>query len=140
MVFQIFHRSCLACWTCQTGFHKLAEHFIVNTVETNPVKRAVQYQVASVEKDIADIGQNAADFFALTVTRLTLLTEKVKLGMAACVLSGNPFLCFIDKILDLIFTICNTNCCKFLHLATDFLNNNNSDIARWIFLFVDKHS
>ena len=56
------------------GFHKLAEHLIVNTVETNPVKCAVQYQVASVEKDIADIGQNAADFFSLTVTSLTLLT------------------------------------------------------------------
>ena len=27
-----------------------------------------------------------------------------------------------------------------LHLATDFLNNNNSDIAGWIFLFADKHS
>ena len=30
--------------------------------------------VASVEKDVADVGQNAADFFTLTVTRLTLLT------------------------------------------------------------------
>ena len=41
---------------------------------SNPVKCSVQYQVASVEKNIADIGQNAADFFALTVTRFTLLT------------------------------------------------------------------
>ena len=57
VVFQIFHRSSLARWICQTGFHKLAELFIVNTIETNPVKRAVQYQVASVEKDVADIGQ-----------------------------------------------------------------------------------
>ena len=44
VVFQIFHRSSLASWICQTGFHKLAEHFVVNTIETNPVKRAVQYQ------------------------------------------------------------------------------------------------
>ena len=74
VVFQIFHRSSLARWICQTGLYKLAEHIIVNTIETNPVKRAVQYQVASVEKDVADIGQNTADFFSLTVTRLTLLT------------------------------------------------------------------
>ena len=52
----------------------LAEHIIVNTIETNLVKRAVQYQVATVEKDVADVGQNTADFFSLTVTRLTLLT------------------------------------------------------------------
>ena len=25
-------------------------------------------------------------------------------------------------------------------LATDFLNNNNSDVAGWISLFTDKHS
>ncbi len=68
----------------QAGFHELAEHFIVNTVETNPVKRAVQYQVTAVEKDIADIGQNAADFFTLMVTRFTLLTIQIELWMAPC--------------------------------------------------------
>ena len=92
MVFQIFHRSSLARWICQTSLYKLAEYIIVNTIETNPVKRAVQYQVASVEKDIADIGQNAADFFSLTVASLTFLSEKVKLGIAARILSGNPFI------------------------------------------------
>ena len=55
VVFQIFHRSSLARWICQTGFHKLAEHFIVNTIETNPVKRAVQYQVATIEKYITHL-------------------------------------------------------------------------------------
>lgn len=35
--------------------------------------------------------------------------------------------------------ICYPNCGKFLHLATNFLNNNNSDCAGWIFLFADKH-
>ena len=49
--------------------------------------------------------------------------------MTTGIFLGNPFFCFIDKIFDLIFTICDTNHCKFLHLATDFLNNNNSDIA-----------
>ena len=137
---EIFHRSSLARWICQTGLYKLAEYIIVNTVETNPVKRAVQYQVASVEKDVADVGQNTADFFSLTVTRFTLLTIQIELWMPPGFFLGNPFFCFIDKIFDLIFTICNTNRCKFLHLATDFLNNNNSDIARWIFLFADKHS
>ena len=140
VVFHIFHRSSLARWICQTGFHKLAEHFIVNTIETNPVKRAVKYQVASVEKDVADIGQNTADFFSITVTRLTLLTIQIELWMASGFFLGNPFFRFIDKIFDLIFIICNTNRSKFLHLATDFLNNNNSVIAGWIFLFADKHS
>lgn len=83
VVFQIFHRSSLARWICQTGFHKLAEHFIVNTIETNPVKRAVRYQVASVEKDVADIGQNTADFFSFMVARLTLLTIQIELWMAS---------------------------------------------------------
>ena len=69
VVFQIFHRSSLARRICQTGLYKLAEYIIVNTIETNPVKRADQNQVASVEKDVADVGQNAADFFTLTVTR-----------------------------------------------------------------------
>ena len=49
--------------------------------------------------------------------------------MASGFFLGNPFFRFIDKIFDLIFIICNTNRSKFLHLATDFLNNNNSDIA-----------
>ena len=52
---------------------------------------------------------------------------------------GNPLFCFIDKIFDLPFIICYSNCGKFLHLATNFLNNNNSDCAGWIFLFADKH-
>ena len=60
--------------------------------------------------------------------------------MASGFFLGNPFFRFIDKIFDLIFIICNTNRSKLLHLATDFLNNNNSDIAGWIFLFADKHS
>ena len=109
-------------------------------IETNPVKRAVQYQVASVEKDVADVGQNAADFFSLTVTRFTLLTIQIELWMAPGFFLGNPFFCFIDKIFDLIFIICNTYCGKFLHLATDFLNNYNSDIARTMSLLSDKHS
>ena len=71
---EIFHRSSLARWICQTSLYKLAEHFIVNTIEANPVKRAVQYQVATVEKDIADIGQNTTYFFSLTITRFTFLT------------------------------------------------------------------
>ena len=48
VVFQIFHRSSLARWICQTSLYKLAEHFIVNTIETNPVKRAVQYSENAV--------------------------------------------------------------------------------------------
>ena len=48
MVFQIFHRSSLARWICQTSLYKLAEHIIVNTIETNPVKRAVQYSENAV--------------------------------------------------------------------------------------------
>ena len=140
VVFQILHRSSLARWICKTSLYKLAEHIIVNTIETNPVKRAVQYQVATVEKDIADIGQNAADFFSLTVTRLTLLTIQIELWMAPGFFLGNPFFCIFDKIFDLIFIIRDTNCGKFLHLATDFLNNNNSDVAGWISLFTDKHS
>ena len=52
----------------------------------------------------------------------------------------NPFFCFIDKIFDLIFIISNTNCGKFFHLATDFLNNNNSDIAGTMSFLSDKHS
>ena len=28
----------------------------------------------------------------------------------------------------------------FVIVSSDFLNNNNSDIAGWIFLFADKHS
>jgi|GEM_PF-2464742 len=83
VVFQIFHRSSLARRICQTGFHKLAEHFVINPVETNPVKRAIQNQVTSVEKDIAHIGQYTTDFITLTVTRITFLAEKVKLRMAA---------------------------------------------------------
>ena len=67
VVFQIFHRSSLARWICQTSLYKLAEYIIVNTIETNPVKRAVQYQVASVEKDVADVGQNTADFFTQNI-------------------------------------------------------------------------
>ena len=99
MVFQIFHRSSLARWICQTGFHKLAEHIIVNSVETNPVKRAVQHQVASVEKDVADIGQNTADFFSLTVTRLTLLTIQIELWMASGFFLGNPFMtCIYETV------------------------------------------
>ena len=69
-----------------------------------------------------------------------ITTIQIELRMTAGFFLENPFLCFIDKIFDLIFTICNTNRCKFLHLATDFLNNNNSDIAGWIFLFAYKHS
>ena len=38
------------------------------------------------------------------------------------------------------FTICNTNRCKFLHLSTDFLNNNNSDITGTMSFLSDKHS
>ena len=60
-------------------------------IETNPVKRAVQYQVASVEKDVADVGQNTADFFTLTVTRFTLLTIQIELRMTAGFFLGNPF-------------------------------------------------
>ncbi len=73
-------------------------------------------------------------------TRFTLLTIQIELRMTPGFFLGNPFFRFIDKIFDLIFITCNTNCDKFLHLATDFLNNNNSDIAGWIFLFADKHS
>ncbi len=99
VVFQIFHRSSLARWICQTGFHKLAELFIVNTIETNPVKRAVQYQVASVEKDVADIGQNTADFFSFTVKRLTLLTIQIELWMASGFFLGNPFMtCIYETV------------------------------------------
>ena len=99
VVFQIFHRSSLARWICQTGFHKLAEHFIVNTIETNPVKRAVRYQVASVEKDVADIGQNTADFFSFTVARLTLLTIQIELWMASGFFLGNPFMtCIYETV------------------------------------------
>ena len=83
VVFQILHRSSLARWICKTSLYKLAEHIIVNTIETNSVKRAGQYQVASVEKDIADIGQNAADFFSLTVTSLTFFTIQIELRMTA---------------------------------------------------------
>ena len=60
--------------------------------------------------------------------------------MASGFFLGNPFFCIFDKIFDLIFIIRDTNCGKFLHLATDFLNNNNSDVAGWISLFTDKHS
>ena len=74
VVFQILHRSSLARWICKTSLYKLAEHIIVNTIETNPVKRAVQYQVATIEKDIADIRQNTTYFFSLTITRFTFLT------------------------------------------------------------------
>ncbi len=42
-----------------------------------------QYQVTTIEKDIAHIGQYTTDFITLTVTRLTFLAEKVKLRMAA---------------------------------------------------------
>ena len=45
-----------------------------------------------------------------------------------------------EPIFDLIFIICNPNCDKFLHLATDFLNNNNSDIAGTMSFLSDKHS
>ena len=48
MFFQIFHRSSLAHWICQTSLYKLAEHFIVNTIENNPVKSAVQYSENAV--------------------------------------------------------------------------------------------
>ena len=140
MVFQIFHRGSLARGIGQAGFHKLAKYFVLYSVESDSVKRAVQYQVASVEKDIADIGQNAADFFTLTVTRFTLLTIQIELWMPPGFFLGNPFFCFIDKIFDLIFIICNTNRSKFLHLATDFLNNNNSDIAGTMSFLSDKHS
>ena len=102
VVFQIFHRSSLARWICQTGFHKLAEHFIVNTIETNPVKRAVQYQVASVEKDVAHIGQHTADFIALSVARLTFLSKKVELWMAPGFFLGNPVMSRIHKTLYLV--------------------------------------
>ena len=99
MVFQIFHRSSLARWICQTGLYKLAEYIIVNTVETNPVKRAVQYQVASVEKDVADVGQNTADFFSLTVTRFTLLTIQIELWMPPGFFLGNPFMtCIYETV------------------------------------------
>ena len=99
MVFQIFHRSGLACWICQTSLYKLAEHIIVYAIETNPVKRAVQYQVASVEKDVADVGQNAADFFSLTVTRLTLLTIQIELRMASGFFLRNPIVtCIYETI------------------------------------------
>ena len=74
VVFQILHRSSLARWICKTSLYKLAEHIIVNTIETNPVKRAVQYQVATIEKDIADIRQNATYLFSLTITRFMFLT------------------------------------------------------------------
>ena len=83
VVFQIFHRSSLARWICQTSLYKLAEHFVINPVETDPVKCTVQYQVTTIEKDIAHIGQYTTDFITLTVTRLTFLAEKVKLRMAA---------------------------------------------------------
>ena len=96
---EIFHRSSLARWICQTSLYKLAEYIIVNTVETNPVKRAVQYQVASVEKDVADVGQNAADFFSLTVTRFTLLTIQIELWMPPGSFLGNPFMtCIYETV------------------------------------------
>ena len=102
MVFQVFNRGCLARWICQTGLHKLAEHFVINTVETNPVKRAVQYQVASVEKDVAHIGQHTADFIALSVARLTFLSKKVELWMAPGFFLGNPVMSRIHKTLYLV--------------------------------------
>ncbi len=34
----------------------------------------------------------------------------------------------------------NSNCDKFLHLATNFLGNYNSDIAGTMFFLSDKHS
>lgn len=83
MVFQVFNCSGLARRICQTGFHKLAEHFVINPVETNTVKCTVQYQVTAIEKDIAHIGQYTTDFIALTVTRITFLAEKIKLWMSA---------------------------------------------------------
>ena len=99
VVFQIFHRSSLTCWICRTSLYKLAEYIIVNTIETNPVKRAVQYQVASVEKDVADIGQNTADFFSFTVARLTLLTIQIELWMASGFFLGNPFMtCIYETV------------------------------------------
>lgn len=53
MVLQVFHRCWLTRGTSKAGFYKFAEHFIVNTVEANPIKRMIQNQVAAVEKDIA---------------------------------------------------------------------------------------
>ena len=97
MVFQVLHRGSLACWICQTSLNKLAEYIIVNTIETNPVKRAVQYQVASVDKNIADIGQDTADFFTLTVAGLTFLTIQIELRMTAGFFFGNPFMTCIYK-------------------------------------------
>ena len=97
VVLQIFHRNSLARYIYQTSLYKLAEHFIVNT--TNPVKRAVQYQVASVEKDVADVGQNAADFFSFTVARLTLLTIQIELWMAPGFFLRNPIVnCIYETI------------------------------------------
>ena len=97
--FQIFHRSSLARWICQTSLYKLAEYIIFNTVETNPVKCAIQYQVASVEKDIADVGQNTADFFSFTVTRFTLLSIQIELWMPPGFFLGNPFMtCIYETV------------------------------------------
>lgn len=48
VVLQIFHRNSLARYIYQTSLYKLAEHIIVNTIETNPVKRAVQYSENAV--------------------------------------------------------------------------------------------
>ena len=99
VVLQIFHRSSLARYIYQTSLYKLAEHFIVNTIETNPVKRAVQYQVASVENDVADVGQNTADFFSFTGARRTFLTIQIELWMAPRFFLRNPIVtCIYETI------------------------------------------
>ena len=38
VVFQILHRSSLARWICKTSLYKLAEHIIVNMIETIGVR------------------------------------------------------------------------------------------------------
>ena len=108
-------------------------------IETNPVKRAVQYQVASVEKDVADVGQNTADFFSLTVTRFTLLTIQIELWMPPGFFLGNPFMTCIYETINIVSIFSNTYGNQLFITAFCFFRNYNTCCSRPILLSFDEH-
>ncbi|MDD5978174.1 MAG: hypothetical protein PUC31_03285 [Bacteroidales bacterium] len=59
--------------------------------------------------------------------------------MAACLLLENPPFRLADKTVLFCFDMGNTNSGELLHLATDFFDNNDSEITITMFLLPYKH-
>ena len=95
-----FHRSRRACRIRQTGLYRLAEDFILYTVEPYVVKYTVKYQICSVDADVGYVRQKLLRIHQLLFASFSLFTEQVKAWMASLPPTVNPSLTFINQLFN----------------------------------------